>query len=150
MFSFLFWYFPSADPSSTLAPGGVSLSPKADRYIHLWKRGRVGEKIFLPPIVGYRGARPLHFFLLPNLGWSLHAGWLAALGLGTCRQHMAVGGGWSHLVGSGGTKRVLSGGLKKWDESSLYPWGLLSWHQSAETHCEREVLSWCFRVLSEA
>ena len=52
---------------------------------------------------------------------------------------MAVGGGWSLLVGRGETKRALFGGIKKWEESSLNPQGLLSWHQPSETYCEREV-----------
>lgn len=52
---------------------------------------------------------------------------------------MAVGGAWPHLLGGGETKRALFGGIKKWEESSLDPWGLLSWHQSSETYCEREV-----------
>lgn len=43
----------SADPSLTLIPGGVLLSPKLDRYTHLWEEGgRERRKLFLQTLWG--------------------------------------------------------------------------------------------------
>lgn len=64
MFSFLFWYFPSADFSSALVSGVVSLSPKPDRYNHWWKRGREGEK---KDISSYHGGVHTSFLTLGDL-----------------------------------------------------------------------------------
>lgn len=134
-------------PPHPLVPSGFLLSLKLARYTHLG--GKEKRKLSLPIIVGYRDASPPHFFPLPNLGWSLHPGCPAAPGLGTYHQHIAVGGGWSHLVGRRGTKRALSGGIKKWDESSLYPLGTSFLAPILRNLLWKRSLSWCFRVLSQ-
>lgn len=114
-------FFPSPDCSPTLVPGGLSLSPHADRSIQLWREGGRGQASFCP----HPWVTPAPRACCCSRAWHVSSAY-------SCGRRPVSSGGRRE------TKKALSGGIKKWDDFSV-PLGAPFLAPILRTYCERDV-----------